>query len=244
MKNEEAKFILGGYRANGSDAADPVFGEALQQAQADPAMRVWFERQQRYDAIVAAKIGEITPPAGLREAILAGSKVSSVERASRHLGVWFGLAAAAAIMVIASVSLLPGRAGAAPAALADFAIQDVAFADHETHGAGVSALRARLAQNSTRLAEGLALDAKQLRAMGCRTLSVRGTEVFEVCFQRNGTWFHLYVATGGAGKPSLDKSMLLKQENKFSCATWVDAATGVRYALVTDRGMDAVKSLL
>jgi hypothetical protein len=38
MTNEEAKFILGGYRGNGRDASDALFAEALKQAQTDPAL--------------------------------------------------------------------------------------------------------------------------------------------------------------------------------------------------------------
>ena len=33
-----------------------------------------------------------------------------------------------------------------------------------------------------------------LRSTGCRTLNFAGHDVLEVCFQRNGAWFHCYIA--------------------------------------------------
>src|SRR5206468_40161 len=76
MNNTEAKFILNAYRPNGRDATDATFAAALQQAKADPALGAWFAREQSHGAAVAAKLRAIVPPAGLREAILAGGRVS------------------------------------------------------------------------------------------------------------------------------------------------------------------------
>ena len=53
MKNQEAKFILGAYRPDGQDAGDPVFAEALSQAERDPDLRTWFERGRKFDTTVS-----------------------------------------------------------------------------------------------------------------------------------------------------------------------------------------------
>jgi hypothetical protein len=42
MNNSEAKYILGAYRADGQDAAEPAFAEALRQAETDPDLGGWF----------------------------------------------------------------------------------------------------------------------------------------------------------------------------------------------------------
>ena len=76
MNNQEAKFILSGYRPNGGDAGDEMFGDALRQAQQDPALAAWFAREQAYDRAVAARLAEIAPPAELRADILAGVRAS------------------------------------------------------------------------------------------------------------------------------------------------------------------------
>ena len=62
MSNTEAKFILGAYRANGSDADDATFGAALAQARSDPALGAWFGWQAilpiiLMSAVVGAAVG-------------------------------------------------------------------------------------------------------------------------------------------------------------------------------------------
>ena len=80
MNNEEAKFILQGYRPNGADAGDAAFRAALEQVQRDPALGEWFARQQAFDAAVSAKLDAVPAPVGLREAILAGGRVTTSDR--------------------------------------------------------------------------------------------------------------------------------------------------------------------
>ena len=102
MNNTEAKFILNAYRPNGRDANDATFSAALAQAKSDPALSVWFAREQAHGAAVAAKLHEVVPPAGLREAILAGGRVSgeklsapvTTQRSFWNRPVWLAAAAA------------------------------------------------------------------------------------------------------------------------------------------------------
>ena len=98
MNTEEAKFILSAYRPNGADTADATFGDALRMAGGDPQLGGWFERSRAHDAAVAGKLRQVVPPAGLREAILAGARVSDTRRRSGFGWGWAaGLAAAAAL---------------------------------------------------------------------------------------------------------------------------------------------------
>jgi hypothetical protein len=72
MTNEAAKFLLNTYRPSGTDAQDPVFSAALDQAAHDPELAAWFKEQRSFDSLVAAKLAEIQPPPHLYSAILAG----------------------------------------------------------------------------------------------------------------------------------------------------------------------------
>ena len=74
MNNEQAKFVLGARRPGERDAGDPVFAEALKQAAGDPRLRAWHEREQAFDVALADRLRTAQPPAGLREAILAGAR--------------------------------------------------------------------------------------------------------------------------------------------------------------------------
>jgi hypothetical protein len=243
MKNEEAKFILGAYRPNGSDAGDETLSEALRQAQTDPELREWFGRTQAFDSAVAAKLAGLNPPPGLRESILAGSRVSGARRTGWWSATRITAVAAAVVIIMASLALWPGHAVAAGDSLAEFALNDVARGDHNGHGKGVAALQVALSDRTKHLSRGLSLDFAGLRTTGCRTVSVAGAEVFEVCFNRDGSWYHLYVTKDRASWSNSPREPVMAQKGKRSCASWTDTDTGYHYAVVGDR-REAVASLL
>ena len=244
MNNQEAKFILSAYRPNGADADAPMFNEAIKQARQDPTLAAWFAREQAHDAIVAGKLAQVAPPEGLKDAILAGVRASEGRRPFWRQPAWQLMGAAAAILLV--FSSVFGSKRAAANDLVAFALQDTAFGEHDSHGESVKALQAVLGNPATRLQEGVALNFSALRQTGCRTLNFKGQEVFEVCFNRNGHWFHLYAlrspshSTGRESPPALT----VQQKDKFSCASWTDAATGDRYAVVGEGSADAVQNLL
>jgi hypothetical protein len=82
MKNRDAKLVLSAYRPNGADARDPFFEQALQQANRDPELMEWFEKQGAFDRVIAAKLRTFEPPAGLDSQILAGFRAVRVPRHS------------------------------------------------------------------------------------------------------------------------------------------------------------------
>ena len=192
MNNQEAKFILGSYRPNGGDATDPLFAEALKQAREDPALGVWLAHEQAHDGLIAAKLKSIAPPAGLREGILAGGRMSRHRRGRWRAAMWLPLAAAAAVAVSA---ILWQHRAPAESRLVSFALGDVLNeAQHGGHGENLGVLQATLQDSAKPVTRGLPIDFSALEKTGCRTLSFGGHPVLEVCFQRNGTWFHCYVA--------------------------------------------------
>lgn len=252
MNNTEAKFILNAYRPSGRDADDATFCAALEQAKSDPALAAWFAREQAHGAAVASKLREITPPAGLREAILAGGRVSdgsfaakpaTAKRAFWNQPVWLAAAAAVAVLLTVSVAFWPKRA-AASGALTDFALFDALETQkHGGHGEATDAFQAALSKDTTRLAGAMPIDFTALKSNGCRTVSLAGHDVLEVCFKRDGAWFHCYVARveDFPGAPATAEPSFA-QSGKVVAAAWADGTHRIIVASLAGRA--AVERLL
>jgi len=247
MKNQEAKFILGAYRPDGRDAGDPAFAEALAQAEHDPELRTWFEKQRKFDAAFSAKLQAIAPPAGLREAILAGSRISAGQPKRRWWTNPVWLAAAAALVLVAALSLTLRTRASGPTAgeLASFALRDLAEA-HDNHVGfppELAGVQAQLASAQTPLASNLKLNLDELRKNNCRSVEVGGRRIFEVCFQRDGTWYHVYVGRRSDFAPgAIDPKSLMKVRDQYASTVWADANNV--YALVTHAGAEVLRRVI
>jgi hypothetical protein len=246
MNNEEAKFILQGYRPNGSDTGDATFCAALEQARQDPALGEWFARARTFDTAISAKLHEVAAPAGLREAILAGGRVTVPDRSPRP---WWrspaGLAAAASIALLGAVGLaLWPKPAADGATLQQFALADTRHHyTHGGHGANTAALQAELNSPMTRLGHELPVDFEALRTAGCRAIGFEGHEVLEVCFKRDGAWFHCYIARR-ADFPALVAAVtpVLEDDHHAATATWADATH--LFVVVSEAGRSSLEKLL
>jgi len=245
MNIQEAKFVLGAYRADGSDAADPRFADALALAGRDPELRAWFEQRQQFDRVVADRVRAIVPPPGLRDSILAGA------RASRPRPRWWlhptTLAAAAAIVVLGVLGYrnLPGAAQPAGKQLVGFALNDMMLHhdDHVGFPAGMENVQGQLASARVPLTEGVNLDLEELRRRNCRTVRVGQREVFEICFNRDGVWYHLYAARRSDFAPGTwDARALLAAKGEYAATAWADARNV--YALVVHEAPAALQRLL
>lgn len=246
MKNEEARFILRAYRSDGRYRTDdPLFAKALEEATRDPALAAWLEREQMVDSVVANKLEGVQPPAGLRDAILVGARASRLRRTWWRSPPW--IAAAAALVVAAALPVVSRFTSAPPANAADlgeFSLVQLATGLHRHATApGVAALEAALAATPLPFHTGLSLDIEHLRSTGCQSFKLAGREVFEICFERDGTWYHLYVMRRDprAGDVPSGPPMFL-QQGGHCAAVWA-TATAV-YSLVTDEDPKALKALL
>jgi hypothetical protein len=246
MNNVEAKFILQGYRPNGADAADAMFCAVLEQARHDPALHDWFAREQAFDAAISAKLNQIQAPAGLREAILAGGRVTASETPRR--GWWqrpVMMAAAASIALIFAVTaaLWPRQAGA-NTPLFNFALADAMHSEiHGGHGREAGALQALLSEPTTRMGGSLPVDFAALRAAGCRAVGFEGHDVLEVCFKRNGVWFHCYIVRR-EDFPTLAAvaTPTLVDKSGIGIASWTDTAH--LFVVVSKKGHSELEKLL
>lgn len=244
MNNNEAKFILNAYRPGGRDADDATFGAALEQARNDPTLGAWFAREQAHGAALMAKLREIAPPPGLREAILTGGRMSGpagrARRVRRIQPVW--LAIAASVAVLLSALAWWRTAPVQGDTFDEFAVNYVAHGFRLQRRSGdVAELKAWLGEKHGPLPEALPAKFAELRALGCRTLDFRGHDVSLVCFERGGKEFHVFVARLDEAAAA-DAVPRFVDHGKLVAATWTD--TKNRYVLVSDAGMDAVKRLL
>ncbi|MDI1336377.1 MAG: hypothetical protein PSU94_09370 [Lacunisphaera sp.] len=246
MNNVEAKFILQGYRPDGADAGDATFAAALEQTRADPALHEWFALEQAFDRAISAKLGLIQPPAGLREAILAGGRVTSpvtTQRSWWQQSVFLAAAASIAVLFALGLALWP-RSAAASAGLMEFALNDTMLdKNHGGHGEDTAALQTMLSSPANQLSRGLPVDFAALRKAGCRTLNFQEHPVLEVCFKRDGAWFHCYIAQR-ADFPALVAALspVLADKSGASIASWADASH--LFVVVSKSGRAPLERLL
>jgi hypothetical protein len=240
MKSDEAKFILSAFRPDGSDSGNPAFADALKMAASDPMLGLWFERSRAHDAAVAGKLREIAPPAGLREAILAGVRVSGPRRAEGIGRGWIAGLAAAAVLAIVIVSMKqPVRPEAAGADFAGFAINDMLTAKHGGAGEPAGALVAALQTSGSRMPGADGIDFDRLKETGCRTISFAGRDVVEVCFTRKGTLFHFYVCRCQGDTEARGPSFIAQAAG--AAAVWSDRT--YEYAVASTAGTEAIRRL-
>lgn len=244
MTIEEAKFILSAYRPNGSDAGLPAFADALRLAAGDPGLGAWFAHSRDHDRAVAGKLKGIEPPPGLREAILAGARVSDSQRRRGPGFAWIaGLAAAAALAVVVFTMKAPARPETGASAFAAFAINDMANEKHGGKGEPAGALIAGLEAKGGRIPGADQIDFEKLRDTGCRTLNLAGHDVIEVCFSRDGAVFHFYVTRrDGPLGDSVARGPSFITEAAGAAAVWSD--TRFDYAIASTAGAEAIRRLL
>lgn len=101
MTRDEAQYWLGARRSGGGDDGEPSMAEALGQAERDPELGAWLERETALDRAMAARLAEVRAPSGLRERILAGQRTVAEVPAWRWTRGWV-LAAAAALVLAGS----------------------------------------------------------------------------------------------------------------------------------------------
>lgn len=224
MNNDEAKFILQGYRPNGADAGDETMRTALEQVRQDPSLREWFAREQAFDRGISGKLSEVSAPVGLKEAILAGGRVSRA--AGQATGWWrsptlWAAAASIAVILGAALALWPKQA-IASTGLPEYVVADAAHEENHMGGHGTETLKAMLGDPTTRLGRGLPISFDALLKGGCRTVQYQGRDVLEVCFNRNGVWFHAYIGRRSDFPEISTSPSFLDGQDGVAVAAWAD----------------------
>lgn len=245
MNHQEAKFLLRAYRADTNDAKDPVFADALNAANHEPALKAWLEREDSFDRTLRDKLSEIQPPTELLAAILAGSRASRPPRSWWKNPAVLAVAASIAIILTAITTFRPRPPAPSAHDFAEFALHELATTHNNSssHRPDVQELQTQLTAAAVPLPGNPQINGDELRRAGCRVVKFSSHEVYEVCFQRNGRWFHLYATRlEDLARGSIDARALMMTKGRFTATAWKDDKYA--YALVTDDTPEALRNLI
>ena len=211
MDKQELQMRLAAYRPSGQDKEDAAIREALEQLPGDPEMAAWFAKAQALDFAVSRQLETVQAPEGLRERILAGSKMNQRKREwSRRL--WL----AAAAIVMAGVAVWSLERVAAPSSQTKGALavaslrenrDDVASAFLKMNKEGfeldhsdsdVLKVKAWLAEHGAPGDAQLRVGLGDAHSYGCKIIEWRGQRVSMMCFGKNDDEAHLFVVNRDA----------------------------------------------
>ena len=101
MDKARVQALLEAYRPQ--DAGDPLFADALREAERNPELAAWFAEMQQMDALLSEKLHRVSPPADLKERILLGRPASAA--ANTPTLTWRrALATLAALLIVGALS--------------------------------------------------------------------------------------------------------------------------------------------
>jgi len=244
MDNHKAKFLLQAYRPDGSDARDPDLREALQQAERDPELAAWLQRERAFDEAFCQKLAEVPVPPHLKEEILAGQKVI-------HLPSWWqrplNLSAVAAMLVVAVVVYLVFASsftgGVAPAQAVDWthfqqnAVQVFKQSDFSLKKATANSEEARawLAEHGAPRDFVLPAGMRHMPTMGCTTFEMDGHPVSLICFKMpSGQLAHLFMTKRKCVRSCPpEKAPVFKQKGDYATASWSEGDMAMMLASKT-----------
>lgn len=239
MNQDEAKYILRAYRADGPDAHDPQFRAALELLKHDAELAEWFANEQALDRRIAKKISSFPVPPDLKSQLLAARKVIP-------LPVWWQRPAwraiAAAIVLLFGIGAFLILSSAQPnfpktptsfaqyrATMADFTGNDLWRLDLRTRD--VKEIRQWLGQKNTGTALQLPASLDGQPGVGCRLLSWSGKTVSLVCFELdNHEVAHLLVIDQDAFQDAAPATPVFAQIGKTTTLSW--SQQGKAYVLV------------
>jgi hypothetical protein len=196
MTQEQAREILSAYRPGTEDEHDPIFAGALELARTDKELKGWFEESLAFDRGIRSALTRVDAPIDLREVLLSGRKIVRPVPWWNHRLSNQQLAAAAAVVLIATLAglLLSYR----PPNFADFRreIADLSWGPSPHVELKANSLgevqRLLTARNvSTNFAIPPALAHSDIR--GCSLMHWHGLEIPMICFNSDKQHLHLVI---------------------------------------------------
>lgn len=101
MDNTTAKNLLSAYRPNGADSSDPAFKSALDQCDADPELRDWFDAERAFDRRMIQAFQSIRPPAHGKESVCVTASLEGSEPTRfRRWSLWVAPLAAGLLIAV------------------------------------------------------------------------------------------------------------------------------------------------
>ena len=232
MTNEEAKFILGAYRPNGSDASDPAMAEALLQASRDPELGAWFREERALDAVISEKLNEVEVPAELKSTILVGHRMMT--RPGAKGGAWTFFAKWAAVLIVfAGIGSLLLFRPSSDDPLATYRAELISLlamkaSPLDYHSSSLTDVQRWLAEREMASEFAVSNALSTQATMGCQILDWNGAQVTLICFDTgDGQLAHLLVVDRSA-LPGLEATQerVLSVKEGWTTAIWVTKDKG------------------
>lgn len=237
--NEDPRLILSARRPSGEDDQEPEMAAALVDARNNRALADWAAKEADVDRKFADSLRTVQPPAGLRDRILTGARVSS--RSGGSEGGWFerrafgilrysDLVAIAAIFVMLCVALAYNYFNQTPderpwqlvaAAKAAEIEAGTVLIEHEDSQYASTAgwLGERAAPAMTTLPTGL----KTSPLFGCSTMKWNGKPMSITCFSLGaGKEAHLVCVDARNIPDSLSAVPIWTEVGGYTTAQWTD----------------------
>ncbi len=247
MNNEEAKLILQAYRADGQDASDPRFREALEQVQRDPELAQWFANERALDSRIGAKLRKSThAPADLKAQLFAQRKIVRPVIWWQRSSVRYAMAACFALIATIAVWFGFLHEGVIEAhgntfadyrdVMADFTGNKLKRLEFRTRD--VTEVKRWLAKKDSiaELTFPKGLEGKP--SLGCRVLEWQGKKVSLVCFElANRKIVHLLVVDSLVFENAPGGSPEFKQAGGVATASW--SRSGRTYVLASKRANES-----
>lgn len=207
MDNATAKEILSAYRANGEDARDPLFQEALEHCRKDPEMRQWLEEERQFDRQMVSALQQLSVPAEGLQSILAtlpldrkGATPKST--LSTFLPWGAGLIAVAAAVMIAMVLWVPDTSPRiTPLQQASFSMPYLVGQSLplDYHARDVGEIIQWLKRHDAPVPSEIPTALLSRAAVGCRIFADEyGHKISLLCFEYEGQPIHFFVFASGA----------------------------------------------
>ena len=222
MDNQQAKEILSLYRPGLDEASDPFFAEALAQAQRDPELGRWFEKQCAVDAAMREKFREINAPMDLARQILTERKIVRPAIWWERPALWTAAAAAIVLAVLAGFLLRQPETTTFQAYRKNMAklVSGEYKMMLETNDLG--AIRQFLGKNHGASDYVLTKEMEKLPAEGCALIAWHGQRVSLVCLDRghDNDLFLFIVDRSALPDPPLSPSAQFARVNNMTTASW------------------------
>jgi hypothetical protein len=241
MTHDEARFLLTARRPSGADDVEPEMAEALEAARGDAALAAWLDDQRAFDAAVAAKMLEVSPPADLRSWILAGRRVSAAS-SRRRWAWWAGVAA----IVVGLASWLAWPRGRPT--LASVQEQAVHWFEHDfrmdfdvtdSRTAAITEWLAR--QKGINFSPPKSL--REAEAMGCKVFDCCGLPATLVCFKPDGSGVvHVFTVEASRLRDPPPASPGYRRMGAWNTATWVTG--GRAYFAISENDQTTLARLI
>lgn len=259
MTRAEAKRILAACRPDRPETHDPLVIEALALAQRDPELQRWFEQHAAFQSALRESFHRLPVPGDLAERLLAahrapaGSLASTVASATapgaprvRRLWpvAWRRVALAAAVLLLAALSLVVFRPGRAEDSFATFRARMVRSVLREYRMEIVTndmaQIRQFLATNQAPADYEVPGGLARLAPVGAGLLSWQGQRVSMVCLDSGqNDIFFLFIVDPRAVRRPPPAQPEFTRVNKLATASWTRG--GRCYVLAAARDLDTLR---